>query len=300
MFIRALHRSQSWLSFLGKTSWFTIMLCVSISNLVNSCTRRSVSYRDRNSAMHTHTNVVRSGFLNCLFTSSMTCFVDSSFSVIASWLNPPSPNIDVTWLIMGAKRFLSCMTFSRALLRLFGRANRRSVCPVGAVSKTMTSYSMLRTSFMTSAKPMASSIPGMASVSSCIIDIASTPPMPLPSRTLGAVSPRSMDGSISMANKLSKPLTLVGSLVNFCVNASLRLCAGSVEISSTLRLTLANWIPKLQLQVVLPTPPFPPTKIHLRVFCSRIFLIDDSGMPSMLPSLTLYFELEGCAPCTLR
>ena len=37
-------------------------------------------------------------------------------------------------------------------------------------------------------------------------------------------------GSISMAYRLSKPLTLVASLLNFCEKASLRLCAGSVEL----------------------------------------------------------------------
>ena len=38
---------------------------------------------------------------------------------------------------------------------------------------------------------------------------------------------------LTMAKRLSKPLTLVGALVNFWLNASERLCAGSVEMSST-------------------------------------------------------------------
>ena len=50
--------------FSGKSTWLTIIFCVSISNFASSCTRRSVSYSERNSGMQTHTNVVRSGFLN--------------------------------------------------------------------------------------------------------------------------------------------------------------------------------------------------------------------------------------------
>jgi hypothetical protein len=44
--------------FLGNSSWFTTMLCVSISYVVSSCTSRSVSYSERNSEMQTQTKVV--------------------------------------------------------------------------------------------------------------------------------------------------------------------------------------------------------------------------------------------------
>lgn len=37
----------------------------------------------------------------------------------------------------------------------------------------------------------------------------------------------------TIAKRLVKPLTSVGSAENFCRNASLRLCAGSVEITNT-------------------------------------------------------------------
>ena len=44
---------------LGRSkSWFTTILCVSMPHFVNSCTSLSVSYKERNSAMQTHTNVV--------------------------------------------------------------------------------------------------------------------------------------------------------------------------------------------------------------------------------------------------
>jgi len=47
----------------------------------------------------------------------------------------------------------------------------------------------------------------------------------------------------------------VGSLLNFCLKASLRLCAGSVEMIRTLVRTAATWIARLHAVVVFPTPP---------------------------------------------
>ena len=44
----------------SKITWLIMILCVSISNLVSSCTNLSVSYKERNSGMHTHTKVVKS------------------------------------------------------------------------------------------------------------------------------------------------------------------------------------------------------------------------------------------------
>jgi hypothetical protein len=52
------HIWQGCSPFVGNSSWFTTMLCVSIPHFVSSCTNLSVSYSDRNSAIHTHTNVV--------------------------------------------------------------------------------------------------------------------------------------------------------------------------------------------------------------------------------------------------
>lgn len=54
----AAHIRQGRSSFAGNSSWFTTMLCVSIPHFVSSCTNLSVSYRDRNSAIQTQTNVV--------------------------------------------------------------------------------------------------------------------------------------------------------------------------------------------------------------------------------------------------
>ena len=77
-------------------------------------------------------------------------------------------------------------------------------------------------------------------------------------------------GSISMALRLSNPSTSRASLPNFWLKASLRLWAGSVEMSSTERRTLASWMARLHDVVVLPTPPLPPTKIHRSDRWSRI------------------------------
>lgn len=80
-----------------------------------------------------------------------------------------------------------------------------------------------------------------------------------------------------MAYKLVKPLTKVGVLVNRCWKASLRLWAGSVDMMRTEARTLARRIDNIELQVVLPTPPLPPTKTHFRLSWSRMFWTVASG-----------------------
>ena len=64
----------------------------------------------------------------------------------------------------------------------------------------------------------------------------------------GAVSP------LTMAKRLLKPSTGEGVLVNFCLNASDRLWAGSVEMMSTDSRLAASWTAKLDEHVVFPTP----------------------------------------------
>ena len=73
-----------------------------------------------------------------------------------------------------------------------------------------------------------------------------------------------------MALRLVKPSTRRASLPNFWLKASLRLWAGSVEMSSTERRTLASWMASEHDVVVLPTPPLPPTKIQRSDRWSRI------------------------------
>lgn len=52
----------------------------------------------------------------------------------------------------------------------------------------------------------------------------------------------------TIAKRLLNPLTGVGVLPNFWSKASDILCAGSVDIISTLCLTCANWMAILQLK----------------------------------------------------
>ena len=62
-----------------------------------------------------------------------------------------------------------------------------------------------------------------------------------------------------MANRLVKPSTRVGLRLNFWRKASERLCAGSVEMMSTLSRAAASATASAHEQVVFPTPPLPPT-----------------------------------------
>ena len=110
------------------------------------------------------------------------------------------------------------------------------------------------------------------------------PAPPEPSSFMPAsMSCRPALGSISMALRLVKPSMRRASLPNFCEKASDRLCAGSVEISSTLRRTLASWMASEHDVVVLPTPPLPPTKIQRSERWSRM----DWRLGSMTSSSTL-------------
>ena len=74
---------------------------------------------------------------------------------------------------------------------------------------------------------------------------------------------------LTMAKRLSTPVTGLGVLVNFCRKASLKLCAGSVEIMSTFLLTDASCTAKL----------------HGR--CTS----KDDGVPSIQSSCLDYVEL---------
>ena len=71
-------------------------------------------------------------------------------------------------------------------------------------------------------------------------------------------------GSTSMAYKFLNPFTNIGTLLNFWSKASEILWAGSVEIIKTVSRIFANCVATEQEHVVFPTPPLPPTKIHLK------------------------------------
>ena len=48
----------------------------------------------------------------------------------------------LTWLIIGPRRPLKVESFPSAFSRTVGKDRKRRVCPVGAVSKTITEYSI--------------------------------------------------------------------------------------------------------------------------------------------------------------
>ena len=75
----------------------------------------------------------------------------------------------------------------------------------------------------------------------------------------------------TIAKRLSIPLTGFASLEIFWSKQSLRLWAGSVEMINVFFPFPANVVAKLLLVVVFPTPPLPPTNIHLRVSCYKMF-----------------------------
>ncbi|GER26418.1 isoleucine--tRNA ligase, partial [Striga asiatica] len=153
-----------------------------------------------------------------------------------------------------------------------------------------------------SAKLIASSMPGIEFVKSDINPSVSEPPLSSFS-TLGSTSyimqffinhtkPNNQNPTVTretmnkqtnnfdfltIAYKFENPVTRVGLFVNLCWNASLRLWAGSVEIMSTEDLTLASKMARIELHVVFPTPPLPPTNTHLSVSCSIMFCTVPSG-----------------------
>jgi len=113
--------------------------------------------------MQTQTNVVRFSSLNCVFTSVMVSRRLSSFSIISDKLapfgKPPlAPRIPLS---MGPNCVESWETFAKAFSRTEGNCKKRRVWPVGAVSKMMVSYERDFTCLRTSAKDIASSIPGI-------------------------------------------------------------------------------------------------------------------------------------------
>ena len=110
--------------------------------------------------MHTHTNVVSAGFLKRRDTLWMVSFITENLSMRSSRLGPWFPNNEVIWLSMLPIDDLRLLMLSRDFSMMVGKDRRRRVCPVGAVSKTTTSYSMFWTCSMSCENDMASSIPG--------------------------------------------------------------------------------------------------------------------------------------------
>mmetsp|Transcript_9355 Transcript_9355/g.28182 ORF Transcript_9355/g.28182 Transcript_9355/m.28182 type:complete len:217 (+) Transcript_9355:269-919(+) len=205
-------RSDALSASFGSSSWLTTMFLTSISSEKSSCTNLSVSYTDRNSAMATQTNVVCSGSFICLLT-----WFTTSLRPCMLWGEAPKRSSEIPPLVgiwessdwKGAFSACSCSsTFSKS----DGKLSSLRVWPVGAVSKTTTENSIDFISFVIWENETSSSMPGMNLVMSFI-------------SSRGSTDSAAVCGSISMANRLSKPSTLVGSPPGdiLCLNASDRL-----------------------------------------------------------------------------
>jgi hypothetical protein len=149
---------------------------------------------------------------------------------------------------------------------------------------------MVLVCFISSINDMASSMPGTAVENSLSKPAnmpapppSGPPPPPAPPSAAAASAsasavPSSMAAaaSISMQYRLAKPCTSVGLRENFWLKASDRLCAGSVDTISTLRRADASATPSEQDDVVLPTPPLPPTNTHFSERCATTFANEGS------------------------
>ena len=129
----------------GYNTWFITMLWTSMSNFANYWINLSVSYIERNSGMQTATNVVLSlsfiwAFTNfdvsCIFYSLLNSL---SKPVLSSSWEPKIPTIPD---IMDPNLSFNVSILLRPFSMTVGKFKKRSVWPVGAVSKTITSKSI--------------------------------------------------------------------------------------------------------------------------------------------------------------
>ena len=90
----------------------------------------------RYSGVHTPTNVVSLGFLNCSLTLMAIVFTASIF--IKKLLNTYSNGMPSMELRAPSIVGLISNSFSKPLSKIVGKFSKRKVCPVGAVSNTIT------------------------------------------------------------------------------------------------------------------------------------------------------------------
>ena len=199
----------------------------------------------------------------CSFSTATSSFASGS---MLSWSTPESS------LIAPEKRALSASTLPSKLSRNSGKARRRSVCPVGAVSNTIRRYppapASLRTSSSTSASESSSSRPGgvlsrmsaNSSRPSCESASSATPPSPRSAarKPPTASRKRATAASVctSITSRFSQPATgTAAPPERSCASASETECAGSVDTSSVDRPSSAKRTAIADEVEVLPTPP---------------------------------------------
>lgn len=283
---------------------------------------------DWRAAEETSATALRTGSLNWVLTSVMISRIWSSLANMSSWGAAPPPNMDDIWkhvscvamrrtafsvlahlLEHGAEAARELAQLAEGLLKDRGEREETQRVARGRSVKDndgklhrldvpkdkcqcqcqCSSTRPVSTHFMTSAKPMASSTPGMANARSCIM-----PPMPppdvsaakpsVPSTTLGSLALTRLDHllerrvgvnlhgvevvkAIDLCGVLAKLLReRVGQVV--CgVGRLLESADGRVHTSPSPRKrtirrtdsrTAASWTASEHEVVVLPTPPLPP------------------------------------------
>mmetsp|Transcript_2037 Transcript_2037/g.7295 ORF Transcript_2037/g.7295 Transcript_2037/m.7295 type:complete len:259 (-) Transcript_2037:111-887(-) len=208
----------------------------------NSPSSRCVSLMERYSAIHTAMNVVLvlslimdatfSRFsLYCVSFFSIFCFILAEFfccfgSPMKLWNMSTYFQIPLLIFCMA-----SIPSWSTA-----GSARSLRVWPVGAVSKITALYVPDSTYVSTSARAVASSMPGREPSHCCRLPISlnmsKSAPCMIFSQDFSSFF-SIFSGFTSITLRPGMPLTSLGSGPNFCLKASLREWAGSVDISST-------------------------------------------------------------------
>mmetsp|Transcript_5257 Transcript_5257/g.13630 ORF Transcript_5257/g.13630 Transcript_5257/m.13630 type:complete len:280 (-) Transcript_5257:314-1153(-) len=268
----------------------------------SALTRRSLSLIANSVAIVTTTNCVASGSLkractrcSCFFTASSrsTAVPRACSRALAAarsasdWKSPPTSPLSPS------RRARSCRTFPMVPSRKSGSVSRRSVCPVGAVSKmtrvnaspvddeSSPSSSSLTTSEMArnSSKPGGgvSNNDAMSRSSSA----SASPPSPnVVSVFLKELFVPSSDAAwiafwnLTLAAAASTSIPHIGRDAGVSIAtgappetswsiASLSECAGSVETTRTRCPSCASLSARDAEVDVLPTPPLPPTRRYL-------------------------------------
>jgi hypothetical protein len=120
--------------------------------LANSWINLSVSYIDKNSGMHTAINVVLA-YISHNFTSFFICeltlvdisfiryiFVNMLFMLWSTWSYEPKTPLILDKILLNF--YLRVSNLLSPFSKIFGKFKNLNVCPVGAVSKTITSNSI--------------------------------------------------------------------------------------------------------------------------------------------------------------
>mmetsp|Transcript_28959 Transcript_28959/g.74313 ORF Transcript_28959/g.74313 Transcript_28959/m.74313 type:complete len:290 (-) Transcript_28959:789-1658(-) len=264
--------------------WLTTIRLHGMSDSRRDWSRRLLSLTASCVGMVAITNSISSLLVNSVFTIWIFACMASSFCTMLSW-SSAAPKSPLTALDADASFFRRRMIFASELSRKSGRLRRRSVWPVGAVSKMMRenlAYSSLSTKSTTLAMATPSSRPGGAVVRmspSCrSFSGPASMPKPMPLRKSDVFCCPSAD-SVALINAALASSTSISiahrsrSVPSICrgwpppmswSKESPREWAGSVETTSTECPAPASLAARLADRLVFPTPPLPLSMMYFR------------------------------------